>query len=623
MPADLYLRQTKAPLSRWKIAGLTLAIILVLLGLIWAGFYLTQKKNLDDYKRQFEQAISSQDYDRTMQIYRDTQAQAVSVSVPDQKENPYRNLLTEFEIQINSALESVDEKLLESRSLNEQDKELVEGFDEIAILHFSRLADQLALNELTGRTGGVPTEAILTALNEIESIKDESNMLLMQLPSIQSARPLVESADALQTQNLWLASFEAWTALAENNDLAPFVQEYSRQRAQTCKSAMYQPLLDEALQLVSQNRLYTAQKKLQALQPVFPEDPEIKAALENCQEQIPDKLEIYRSTVEHLTIKPLIVRPDLAFDGDIYAGAARDTMLTTQEFRRMLDALYENQYILIDQSRMIPADEKGFGLALPAGKKPLVLVLEGLNYYVSRRETGNCWNLVLDNEMNVCGEYFNQQNERVIDRQAEAIGILDQFVEEHPDFSYDGAKGLITLTGYEGVFGYVTDPDQLDDRNQALVGNGYPALVLQTANYEQNRKDVKNIIDRLKETGWQIGSSTYAYIPVTSAALTTVQEDWKKWQQQLEPLTGPVVSLQFPNGGLLSFSDERSIFYQQQGIKIFGGIGAASYISRQGNLVYVDKVQISGYSLENPGRYRLDRLFDANKVIDRDARKTN
>ena len=37
------------------------------------------------------------------------------------------------------------------------------------------------------------------------------------------------------------------------------------------------------------------------------------------------------------------------------------------------------------------------------------------------------------------------------------IPLIDTFVEEHPDFSYHGAKGIIALTGYNGVLGYRTD----------------------------------------------------------------------------------------------------------------------------------------------------------------------
>ena len=30
------------------------------------------------------------------------------------------------------------------------------------------------------------------------------------------------------------------------------------------------------------------------------------------------------------------------------------------------------------------------------------------------------------------------------------VPLIDRFVEEHPDFSYRGAKGIVALTGYDG-----------------------------------------------------------------------------------------------------------------------------------------------------------------------------
>ena len=53
------------------------------------------------------------------------------------------------------------------------------------------------------------------------------------------------------------------------------------------------------------------------------------------------------------------------------------------------------------------------------------------------------------------------------------VPILNDFIDEHPDFSYKGAKAIIALTGYEGIFGYRTassyseSPDYEREREQA------------------------------------------------------------------------------------------------------------------------------------------------------------
>ena len=37
------------------------------------------------------------------------------------------------------------------------------------------------------------------------------------------------------------------------------------------------------------------------------------------------------------------------------------------------------------------------------------------------------------------------------------VPLIDTFVKEHPDFSYHGRKGILAMTGYDGVLGYRTD----------------------------------------------------------------------------------------------------------------------------------------------------------------------
>jgi hypothetical protein len=260
-------------------------------------------------------------------------------------------------------------------------------------------------------------------------------------------------------------------------------------------------------------------------------------------------------------------------------------------------------------------------LQLPPGKKPLVLVLEGMNYYATRRETGNAWNLVLDETGNVCATYPDQSGQMIIDRRGEAIGILDEFVASHPDFSLDGAKGTVSLTGYECVFGYVTDKDQLDDRNQALQDNGMAAVNLNDDDLAGNRDQVRAIIDRLKATGWQFASSTYGFIDASSQNMDRIRTDTEKWLSQVGSLTGPVSFLNYPNGAFIQGSDKRAEYLKDQGFILFGGIGTNAYVYVGTRYIYVDKTPVNGFTLKNGQTYGLNRFFNAREVYDAQARK--
>jgi hypothetical protein len=379
---------------------------------------------------------------------------------------------------------------------------------------------------------------------------------------------------------------------------------------------MYEPLLEQALQLIDGGRCLSAKADLDRLAAVFPNDTAIGNALDVCRSRVPAELAEYAGPIEIISIKPLIVDPAEAFDGDAYAATAADSMLTTGEFAAMLEQLYANGYILVDSSRLYTSGRKLAAIQLPPGKKPLVLVIEGLNYYASRRETGNCWNLVLDEGGEVSAEYRDRNGRMVLSRQGESIGILDEFVQRHPDFSLDGAKGTISLTGYECIFGTLTDADQLDDRNKALGDNGMPAISLTEAEIVENRQQVKAVIDRLKMTGWLFASSTYGFIDARNQSLERIQADTVKWLAQVGVLTGPVSMLNYPNGSWIAGSDERAQWLQSQGFILFTGQGDKAYLYSGSNYLYADKTPINGYSLRNSETYQLGRLFDAEKVYD-------
>ena len=295
-------------------------------------------------------------------------------------------------------------------------------------------------------------------------------------------------------------------------------------------------------------------------------------------------------------------------------------MLTASEFSAMLEQLYANNFILVDSSKIYTADRQLNQLQLPAGKKPLVIVLEGLNYYASRRATGNCWDLVLDEGGEVSAEYPDGSGQLIIDRKGEAIGLLDLFVSEHPDFSLDGAKGTISLTGYECIFGTITDADQLDDRNKALQDNGMAGISLTEDEITANYQRVAEIAERLKTTGWLFASSTYGFIDARILDLAKIQADTRKWQAQVGSLTGEVGFLNYPNGSFLNGSDSRSIWLQEQGFILFGGLGTTTYLYAGENYIYIDKTPINGFTMRNKETYHLDRFFDVSKVYDQAAR---
>lgn len=162
------------------------------------------------------------------------------------------------------------------------------------------------------------------------------------------------------------------------------------------------------------------------------------------------------------------------------AVAYEDTdTLTVQDFNRILNELYEQDYVLVDIYSLASEGEAGFTknqISVPVGKKPLIISERDVSY--STQSDGHADRLIID-EGAIATEYMNEDGESVIGEQ-DVVPALEAFIRQHPDFSFQGARGIVGVTGYRGLFGYqvVLDeavittpaPDILDSADKTIHG---------------------------------------------------------------------------------------------------------------------------------------------------------
>ncbi len=567
----------------------------------------------------FQSALDEGSYNEVIELYRMVREKALVDDPLDRNAERFREALGVMEKTTGEMLLDIEGKLTAGQVLAEEEIRLVENLAELSAARMITRLRTIARDYLFGRVGRAVVDRAFTQIGSLENISQGVAGLPDEFDQMEALRlDAALSVSHLEQHQYWTA-WEICEKLLAAEEAGPFVREQLLLYQQQCRDEMYQPLLEEALRRVEGGRYLSAHQELTALQAVFPDATAIRNALETCVRYLPEKLEMYNGPVEFITIKPLIHDSHQAFSGP-YASAADETMLTVSEFSAMISALYDRGYILIDGDALYNEQREPQTLQLPPGKKPLVLVVEGVNYYVTRQKSGNAWNLVLDDAGEVAAEYYDETGRRVVERGAEVIGLLDQFVAEHPDFALDGAKGTLSLTGYECIFGYVTDRDQLDDRNQALQQHGLPVLTISDAELETNRETVRRIADRLIATGWRFASSTYGFINARDQSMERIQEDTEKWLTQVGSLTGPVTMLHYPNGAFISGSDERAEYLKDQGFILFTGLGPTAYLYLGDRYLYVDKVPVNGYTLRNSQAFGLERFFDASRIMDRAAR---
>ena len=334
--------------------------------------------------------------------------------------------------------------------------------------------------------------------------------------------------------------------------------------------------------------------------------------------------------VEHLFFHPIIAYPEFAFSDAVPEDRQKgldDWMVTVDEYKKILQSLYDKGYILVAMEDLWSevTDETGTHmvrntLMLPEGKKPLVISFDDVNYYDYMLAEGFTSKLVLGDDGQIWAECTDPYTkETFLTRDLDATPILDDFVLEHPDFSLNGAKAIFSLTGYQGILGYRTQ----NDRYIAADDPKRPAFDA----YRQGEIEaVKPVIERLKETGWTFGSHTWGHIDLTTRSLDVVRTDTERWLEEVGSLVGPTDILFYPHGARPDGDDWHQTgpklqYLQSMGFRVFAsvGINSFSYIKKDLSAVICDRLHPDGTTL----RWSRDRylpFYDAADIMDTTVR---
>lgn len=334
--------------------------------------------------------------------------------------------------------------------------------------------------------------------------------------------------------------------------------------------------------------------------------------------------------VEHIFFHPVIAYPKWAFfDGPATKSEKEgldDWMVTVDEYNAILQSVYDKGYILvaIEDVWSEITDESGAHmvrntLMLPEGKKPLIISFDDVNYYKYMLEQGFTSKLVVGEDGQIWAECTDPYTrETFLTQDLDATPLLDNFVLAHPDFSLNGAKAVIGLTGYQGILGYRTQTDR-DVTDPA-------ALAAFEANRQREIEAVKPVIQRLKETGWTFASHSWAHINLSNKSLERVKDDTQRWYDEVGSLVGPTTVILYPYGGRPDGNDWTQTgpafrYLQGTGFRILVSVGvnSFSYIKKDISAVICDRLHPDGTTLRW-SRDRYLQFYDAWEIIDLENR---
>ena len=321
------------------------------------------------------------------------------------------------------------------------------------------------------------------------------------------------------------------------------------------------------------------------------------------------------TTVPHIFYHSLLNSTAKAFDVEALGQGAVDGynawMVTVDEFDKITQRLYDAGYVYVRLRDLVIQTTDADGvvhftpnteLKLPEGKKAIVLSVDDCSYYHSYAPASFPEKLVLDENGDVKCLYTDPAGNTSVG-DYDVVPRLNSFLKEHPDGAYHGARGILAMTGYNGVFGYRTDTDYLLQENlmedQRAWLDSHPDY-----NYDQDVADATAIADALKEEGWEFASHTWGHLSVTDKSVDTLRTDNEKWVATVEPITGPVDTIIFAHGNDIGnwegYSDnEKYDYYNSVGYHFYCNVdGSVPYwVQITDRYVRQGRIDVDGYRL--------------------------
>lgn len=343
--------------------------------------------------------------------------------------------------------------------------------------------------------------------------------------------------------------------------------------------------------------------------------------------QINDEISAYRvakaacvpvdvDKVPHIFYHSLINDTDRAFNtsvvGSSMVGGLNAWMCTVEEFDEITQRMYDNGYVFVRLRDLVvesrDADgvvhfSKNTNLMLPRGKKAVVLSIDDLSYYHSYEPAGYPEKLVLDSDGKVKCKYTDASGNTTVG-DYDVVPRLNTFLEAHPDGAYKGARGLIALTGYDGVFGYRTDIDYSVKKNlqadQKKWLDEHPEF-----NYEKDIEDAKVIANALKEEGWEFASHTWGHLSVTNKSAEQLAVDNEKWMNTVSNIVGPTDTIIFAHGNDIGTwrdyakDNDKFQYYKSAGYNFFCNVDGSQpyWVQIRDNYVRQGRIDLDGYLL--------------------------
>jgi|GEM_PF-1259830 len=299
--------------------------------------------------------------------------------------------------------------------------------------------------------------------------------------------------------------------------------------------------------------------------------------------------------------------------------------LYVSEFKAMLEQLYENGYVLINIDYIYEYYEENGVLKaklrdkilVPKGKTPLIMSVDNVCYPANEHGLGRVDKLVVKNgklytytKLKDGTDFYSDDNE--------VFTILESFIEQHPDFSFSGARMVVSPSGYAGLFGYNTTSG---------------ATAAQKAEAEA---EVPKIVDWFRGNGYTFACHSYSHGDFNSMSVSEINADFEKWDREVLPYIGKTHVFIYPFGNFTDLRKEggkdRAEALFNKGFAVYcatsmNGVNwdykvSSSAVPLYLGICYNERIILDGQCLRKYADHaNMKALFDAYSVYDNSQRE--
>ena len=303
-------------------------------------------------------------------------------------------------------------------------------------------------------------------------------------------------------------------------------------------------------------------------------------------------------------------------------GSYNKNFVTTGEFSKILNQLYTNGYVLVDFNSFVAANSDLDGnqkfmidpILLPEGKKPVMLTETMVNYFEymvdsdgdhkpDAKGDGFANKLVVDGNGDIKAEYIDAAGQTLVGNY-DFVPILEDFIAQHPDFCYRGARAILAVTGHEGVFGYRCNTSYISTVSQQY--------------YDEQVAGAKAIASALRDKGYTIACFTYKNDAYGKLSVAQIQADMQSWTSQVVNVIGPVDTFVFARASRLTEYGANSNAFQvmyTSGFRYYISNDATPYTEVNDTYVRQNRLMVTGENMQHKSSM-FSGLFDTNAVLE-------